>query len=579
MCDALRIFFIYNIFDISIENDIRFYGELKTIGMTKRQLNRMLLWQMNRVALFGIALGGSAGYVVGRMAAGAVLEAFADGIAAYYKPAGFGQVFALGAVFSWITVLVSTRKPFRIASMISPVEAARYRRRKKKGIFSVVSFALSGVLFLVVYTISMGYSVEVHTAEHNGTDFRVQQKLTYFGAEEPYQPISAELVQKLQEQEFVEDFRIFYMARTQPDWIIYNGGYFYGTSHGEIAAQGELARDRQAYVESLERQMGGDPWHSLPGKNARGNYVVSVSGVDADYLDHESQYFTVLEGELDAREFAQGNYMIYNRSTHINDLAQSEDMEYQVHAGDRVAVTFYDSAADHYVEREFTVMALVACHNIYSTDNLGEANIWLTDETFREIYSNYEDLVGRICFNASGKKQDGTMLSDREQYETVARILQENGNLQLELDSAYVSRMQNAETKRAMTAFGILLALIVGMIGVANMVNTVTADVMARKVEYAAMQSIGMTGRQMKRDIIGKYARLVAVAIGIATVAGAAIAYRVGLQPLFNFSTGAFLQAFGIFLGISAGLCVVMAQVLTWGMNQKSIVERLREVV
>ena len=34
-----------------------------------------------------------------------------------------------------------------------------------------------------------------------------------------------------------------------------------------------------------------------------------------------------------------------------------------------------------------------------------------------------------------------------------------------------------------------------------------------------------------------------------------------------------------IFLGISAALCGVMAQVLTWGMNRKSVVERLREVV
>ncbi len=572
-------FFIYNIFDISIENDIRFYGELKTIGMTRRQLKRMLLWQMNRIALLGIVLGGSVGYAVGRMAAGTVLNAFADGIVAYYRPAGFVQVFALGAVFSWITVLVSTRKPFRIASRISPVEAARYRGKKKKGVFSVVSFALSGILFLVVYTISMGYSVEVHTAEHNGTDFRVRQKLVNFGSEEPYQPISRELVQKLQAQEFVEDFRIFYMARTKPDWTIYNGGYFYGTSCGEIAAQGELARDRQAYVDSVERQMGGDPWHSLPGKNERGNYPVTVTGFDADYLDHESQYFTVLEGELDAEAFAQGNYMIYNRSHYTNDLTQSEGMEYQVHAGDRVPVTFYDSAADRYVEREFTVMALVTCHNIYSTDNLGESNIWLTDDTFQEIYPNYEDLAGCICFNASGKRQDGTALSEKEQYETIAGLLQEDGNLQLMLDAAYVSRTQNAETKRAMTAFGLLLVLIVGMIGVANMVNTVTTDVMARKVEYAAMQSIGMTGRQMRRDIFGKYAGLVASALGIAAVAGAALSYRVGEQPLFNFEVSAFVQALMIFLGISAALCGVMAQVLTWGMNRKSVVERLREVV
>ena len=93
------------------------------------------------------------------------------------------------------------------------------------------------------------------------------------------------------------------------------------------------------------------------------------------------------------------------------------------------------------------------------------------------------------------------------------------------------------------------------------------------------MQSIGMTGRQMKRDIFEKYAVLVTTALGLATVAGAALACKVGAQPGFNFSAGAFVQALMIFVVISAGLCVVMAQVLTWGMNRRSIVERLREVV
>ena len=46
--------FIYNVFDISIVNDIRFYGELKTIGMTAGQLRRMLFYQMNRISLWGI---------------------------------------------------------------------------------------------------------------------------------------------------------------------------------------------------------------------------------------------------------------------------------------------------------------------------------------------------------------------------------------------------------------------------------------------------------------------------------------------------------------------------------------------
>ncbi|MDE6847488.1 MAG: hypothetical protein K2J99_17210 [Lachnospiraceae bacterium] len=570
-------FFIYNVFDISIVNDIRFYGELKTIGMSCKQLRRMLSWQMNRIAAIGIAIGGIVGYGIGLAASGAVLGAFAEGVSSYYKPAGFVQVFVLGGVFSWLTVYISTMRPFRIACTISPVEAARYRGKKKKGVFSVISFALSGIVFLVVYTISIGYSVEVQALKYNGTDFRISQESVSYGSNEPYQPISNELVQKLKDLEFTEDFRIFYWARTKPDYYIDRGEYQYRSSEGEISVDGELAQDLMAYREKLERE--DTMWFANPGTSERGNCPICVLGMNPEYLDHESQYFNVLEGSLDAERFAEGDYVIYNRSFYTNDVKQSEGMEYQIHAGDEVTVTFYDDMADRYVERKFTVMALVTCDNIFGTDTAGEANLWITDRTFENIYSDYRNLIGDICFNVSGRMEDGTVLSEREQYEVIADIVKQDGNMQLAVDSIYLSRLHFMERKRTMTAFGILLAVIVGLIGVANMVNTVTTDVMARKVEYAAMQSIGMTGRQMKRDIFAKYAGLIAVSLALAIAAGAVLSYMIGAGAIFNFSIGAFAQAFGIFLFVSVGLCMTMAGLLTKVMNKKSVVERLREIV
>lgn len=409
----------------------------------------------------------------------------------------------------------------------------------------------------------MGYSVEVQTLKHNGTDFRIRQKSVSYGADEPYQPISSELVQQLHDLEFTEDFRTFYWARTKPDYMIVQGGYWYRPSEGEISVDGELARELMAYREKLA---GEDAmWFSNPETTERGNCPISIRGMNPQYLDHESRYFTVLEGSLDAEQFAQGNYLIYNRSHYTNDLTQSEGMAYQIHAGDEVTVTFYDDAADRYEERRFTVMALVACNNIFGTDTAGEARLWITDRTFEEIYSDYGNLTGGICFNVSGRREDGTVLSEKEQYEVIADIVREDGNMQLAIESVYLDRLHFMEEKRTMTAFGILLAVIVGLIGVANMVNTVTTDLMARKAEYAAMQSIGMTGRQMKRDIFAKYAGLTSVSLMTAAAVGAVLSYMIGTEPIFNFSIGAFGKALGIFLFLSVGLCMAMAELLTSG--------------
>ena len=567
-------FFIYNIFDISVVNDIQFYGELKTIGMSSKQLRRMLLWQMNRIACYGIVIGGLTGCMIGRTASGKIVESFAENIAMYYEPAGIAVTFLSGAVFAWLTLLVSTLKPFRIACTISPVEAARYRARRKKGVFSVISFALSGILFLVVYTLAMGYSVETQVTRRHNTDFQIRHKGILWSQNEPFDPISKELVEKLQDLEFAEDFRTYYIGRTKPDFVIQGAICWYFTS-AEIVPEGELARDYIAYIKS-NIPSGVDEPQML---NDRGNLPVNVCGMDAAGLQDEMQWYTVLEGSIDTDRFAEGTDIIYLRDGANESRNQDRNMEYAVHAGDEVNVTFYDDAADCYVDKKFTVMAIILNVDPYGADNANKSNIWLSQDTFRSIYSDYENLVGAVTFNGADTLQDGWELSEQEKQEIVERVMEEDGNLQLMLDSVYQDRVYFTEEKRIITVFGLFLTAIVGLIGIANIINTVTTDVMARKVEYAAMQSIGMTGRQMERDIFRKYAGYIFTAFLLATVIGAGIAYMVGSGVVFNFSMAALLTAILIFLIFSVVLCVVMARVLTRVMNRKSIVERLREVV
>lgn len=569
-------FFIYNIFDISVVNDIRFYGELKTIGMSSKQLRRMLLWQMNRIAFWGIVVGGLIGCIIGQTASDKIVAAFADNIAMYYQPAHIVVTFLLGGMFAWLTLVISTLKPFQIACTISPVEAARYRAKKKKGVFSVVSFALSGVLFLVIYTLAIGFSVEVQIDRRHNTDFQIRHKGIIWSQTEPFAPISKELVEKLQNLEFTEEFRIYYIARTKPDYVEQGGNYWYFTS-AEITLEGEIARDQMAYAES--RLPESDTDVQAVELNERGNLRVGVAGMDADGLESEMRWYTVLEGSIDTDKFAQGNYLVYLRDGMDGNRNQAENMEYMVHAGDEVKVTFYDDTADRYVDKELTVMAVVLNQDPYGSDSANMSNIWLMQDTFQSIYSDYENLVGAITFNGAEYTKDGRELSEQEKQEIVERVMAEEGNLQLKIDSVYQDRVAFTEMKRTIIVFGAFLIAIVGLIGIANIINTVTTDVIARKVEYAAMQSIGMTGRQMERDIFRKYAGYIFTALGLAAVVGAGISYMTGMGVVFNFSLLALVQAVMIFLLFSVLLCVLMARVLTKVMNRRSIVERLREVV
>lgn len=571
-------FFIYNVFDISVRNNIRFYGELKTIGMTSKQLQGMLLSQMNRIALAGIAVGSLIGFLIGRISGKIIMPLFMEGISGYYQSAGFAEAFIFSAVFSWLTVYISTMKPFKIACYISPVEAARYGGKKKKGIFSVLSFTLSGILFLVVYTLSMGYDIDVMKERYNETDFRVMHRGSMWAMDEAYMPVSRKMAERLEGLPFVENFRVYYEARVKPDYIEVDGEIErYLSSMGEIAKEGEIAEDIGVYNERMEE--GG---YYRIAESVRGNYRVGVMGMEPEYLSAEEKYFRVIEGEMDTERFAEGGYMIYQRCPEWAAPVSGQEAEYPVHAGDNVKIAFYDDRADRYVEKDFIVMAVIAHADPYGTSNIQNRNIIVDDETFKSIYSGYEDFVGRICFDGSGKvTEDGTAVfkGEKEKYEAVQEIIEEEGNLQMYFQSKYKDGIDFTEKKRVMGVLGMFLAGIVGLIGIANVVNTVSTDVSARKLEYAAMQSIGMTKKQMERDIFGKYARYVFLASGLAAVSGAVLTYVLGMNPLFTgFSAGTFLKALAALIVFAVLLCIWMAHILTNIMNKQSVVDRLRSI-
>ncbi len=65
---------IYNIFQISVAGDIRFYGLLKTIGTTPRQLKRIIRQQALLLCLIGIPAGLLLGYGIGAVLMPVVLH-------------------------------------------------------------------------------------------------------------------------------------------------------------------------------------------------------------------------------------------------------------------------------------------------------------------------------------------------------------------------------------------------------------------------------------------------------------------------------------------------------------------------
>lgn len=114
---------IYNVFQISVAGDIRFYGLLKTIGATPRQLRRIIRLQALAMSAAGIPIGLVLGWLVGGQLTPAIVAEL-NGVETLTSVNPL--IFVTASAFALFTVLISCRRPGKMAAKVSPVEAVRY---------------------------------------------------------------------------------------------------------------------------------------------------------------------------------------------------------------------------------------------------------------------------------------------------------------------------------------------------------------------------------------------------------------------------------------------------------------------
>ena len=120
---------IYNVLYISISRDTRFYGLIKTLGTTEKQIKTLVKRQAVTFACIGIPIGVILAGVLSFGIVPVLLEnAFDSGKSImdaemFFHP----SIFILSILFSALTVWISCNAPAKVAGKISPIEALRYQ--------------------------------------------------------------------------------------------------------------------------------------------------------------------------------------------------------------------------------------------------------------------------------------------------------------------------------------------------------------------------------------------------------------------------------------------------------------------
>ena len=146
MVFASSCLFIYNTLYISVTKDIRYYGQLKTIGMTSVQLKKLI----NRQAAWNSLAGIPAGLAVAIMLSKIIIPKIISIIDYSYNANNTVPLniwaFLIAGIFAMIVNKYSSYKPAKIAADCSPVEALNYTgisarpgksKRERAGIFAM----------------------------------------------------------------------------------------------------------------------------------------------------------------------------------------------------------------------------------------------------------------------------------------------------------------------------------------------------------------------------------------------------------------------------------------------------------
>ena len=595
---------IYNIFQISVSNDIRFYGLLKTIGATGKQLKRIVLMQALLLSVIGIPMGLAAGYGIGALILPRVMETTAVTTSELsVNP----LLFLISALFGLVTVIISCRKPGKIAARVSPIEAIRYsegqtprrktrRSRKESSIFgmafanlgrsrkrtavTILSLSLAVLLLNITVTFTGGFDMEKYVSKMNAVDFHIADSsyyITYRAGFHESATLPESAIETIQAQGGIADAgRTYALTEKALAFESVTDEYFRERNAWGLSMMGDET-ERAAFLDSLRnengeivedaRLYGMEPFclsrmTVLDGDISKlyeeGNYIAAAyMGDDYGNPEYDSNWAEV--GDTVKIHYEEYEYYDPNTGEIIEDLyaAALQDQPWE----DRIVKSH---------DEEYEVVATVVIPSSMTYRFYGDTEFILNSETFKK------DCGSNAILYYVFDMEEGAIPA-MEQFLT---NYTNGAGSQFDFESRQKTIEDFASFQSMFLFAGGALSFIVGLIGVLNFLNTILTGILTRHREFAVLQSVGMTGRQLKEMLISEgvlYAVITIVFSFILIVATAPFVSSI-LNASFWFFTYRFTALPAVVLTPFFLLLGVLAPLVTYRFaSGKSIVERLRE--
>lgn len=500
---------IYNVFQISVANDIRFYGLLKTIGMTGRQLKRIIRLQAVLLSGIGIPAGG---------------------------------------------------------------------RNRKKTVLVVISLSLAVVLLNLTVMFANGFDMDLYLKHFCVSDF-VFANADYFNVQKGFHS----------SDEAVED-------SAMQTVLAQNGVKESGCVYGQTTRVLEKIKkkDMLAYFTSMG--------HTMTKEQEKGYFNWKEQADDGSYYDDIQLYgmdafplqkVKVLKGDVTALDQENAIAAVYKQ----DDYDKKVDHSNWVGVGDQVTLRYVNSwkyfnaetgkeipeeeidsyegacdvEADDYTQKTYTVVAEILVPSAMSCRYYGSPQFVLGSDTFIKDTGTKD--VMHMMFDMKNNQSARAMESFLKNYTEQVEPL-------YSYESKFSYEKEFDSFRGMFLLLGGVLSGVIAVVGTLNFLNAILTGMIARRREFAVLQSVGMTRRQLKRMLVyeGLLYTFAAIVISLILVVASEPFMGKMIEKMFwffrfQYTIGPVVLAALIFTVIGAGVPLVVYRVV----GKQTIVERLRE--
>ena len=475
---------IYSLFYISVTGKVKEYGRLRVVGITQKQMKRLVQKESRKMSLFSIPLGIVCGCIIGYL----ILPG------GWYWP-NTVKFAVLTAFVMVITVRLSIHRPVRIAMSVSPVEAVRittadavkpgdtkkltrrltprslakinFSRNRKRTVLTLFSLGFTGILLMCAAAVMQ--SVNPEAMAHR--NLKEREFIVYLSPEEDMLTSWVSIYDRLQQNNpLSQDFIAKLTEEVQ-------------------------VRDLES-VQSCQANL------FFPGNDdVDYDNTWEIVGLSREYL--ESHQDALLSGTLDYDELVENQGIIIDDD---GDMLKTYE-HYEATVGDSVQIE-----NDEGEKVPFQVMATA-----HWEDRLyGGCFIFVPEDLLPAIKAGTTNFSSLLAFNSG--------LEDISQADDIIyEICGENPDLEVgsivEASAAYEHDLK--EYMRRIYA----IVVFIGIFALINLSNTLMTGFVARQQELGMLRSIGLSNKQLAEMLRLEAFHYVLVTMAITLTVGTAAGY------------------------------------------------------